>query len=118
MIFLGETALELEQIMEFYYLLAEGRFCPGSYDILTNNCIHFAEALCIHLLGKKLPSEFKMVPEKKILRASAIATCSVAAVAGMYKVVSSVMDKRKAEKQKAENAIEREMTYEKLQSEQ
>jgi len=31
-------------------------FGPDAYNIMTNNCNHFANALCMQLLGKPIPS--------------------------------------------------------------
>lgn len=94
-IFLGTTKLELEDFMEFYHSLTQGQFSPGSYNLLSNNCIHFAEALSVKLVGKKLPDQYQLVVEKKALRVGAIAVGAGVAVAGLCAAASSYMEHRK-----------------------
>lgn len=90
--------------MDFYRELTRGQFRVGSYNVLINNCVHFAEALSIKLVGEKLPEPYQTVVEDKAVRATAIAVGAGAAVFGFYAVVSSFMESSKSR--------ERALTYE------
>lgn len=99
--YLGKTELELVDFMDFYCRLIEinGHFGPGSYDLFSNNCIHFAEALSVKLVGKKLPVQYQFVAEKKAIRVGAIAAGACVAVGCLCAAaVSSYMEHKRNKK--------------------
>lgn len=81
-------------------------FSPGTYDLFSNNCIHFAEVLSIKLVGKKLPEQYQLVVEKKAFRVGAIAVGAGVAVAGLCAVAASYYNKKKKIKKSEKSQLE------------
>lgn len=89
---LNETKLSREDVIKSYECLAKGQFRPGSYDIVDNNCIDFARALSVKLVGHELPDEYQNVVRNKIIRTGIIAgTILPAIVLAVNFIVDAVL---------------------------
>lgn len=66
---IGTTEKSFEEVKEIFENLAENRFRKGSYNLLTNNCINFADAMCMELCGVKLKSHYRWMSFRKAARA-------------------------------------------------
>lgn len=76
--------MEFSEVMNFYSELAKGPFKVGSYDLVTNNCIHFADAMSVKLCGHEL-SNYKDLIDLKVLRVMGIGVSAAALVGlGLY----------------------------------
>ncbi|KAK4533343.1 hypothetical protein CCYA_CCYA16G4225 [Cyanidiococcus yangmingshanensis] len=60
---LGETGIDEETLRDFLSGISS-RFHVGSYDLLRNNCNHFADELCRFLVGKGVPEEIMQLPQQ------------------------------------------------------
>lgn len=90
--------MELEEVMDYYEYLSHGPFKAGTYDLVGNNCIHFADALSIKLCGHEL-SEYKNLIELKVLRVMGIGFSAALAGLGLYLLIS----KRKRSRSHSDN---------------
>jgi len=60
---LGETFVDVETLHDFLVGIS-GRYRVETYDLLTNNCNHFADELCRFLVGKGIPSDILQLPRR------------------------------------------------------
>lgn len=59
--YMGRTTRTHEEVRNFIKKLKNGNFSKSSYDVTSNNCIHFAHELCKYLLdGEGLPLEYQI----------------------------------------------------------
>lgn len=59
---LGYTLREQDEIDNFICQELKPKFNNERYDLLENNCNHFTDALCMHMLGRHIPEEVLQQP--------------------------------------------------------
>eukprot|EP00929_Paragymnodinium_shiwhaense_P057795 TRINITY_DN28946_c0_g1_i2.p1 TRINITY_DN28946_c0_g1~~TRINITY_DN28946_c0_g1_i2.p1 ORF type:complete len:406 (+),score=73.11 TRINITY_DN28946_c0_g1_i2:95-1312(+) len=62
----GHTRWSQDEFHDFVCRKLKKRFSRGGYDIVTNNCNHFADSVMCHLVGAALPRE--VVTQSQLLR--------------------------------------------------
>jgi len=61
---LGLTTRKLDNFRDHIYTQMDGKFDRKSYDVLHQNCNHFAEEAAQFLLGRSIPDEVRLQPQR------------------------------------------------------
>jgi len=60
---LGYTDKDYESTAQHFERCSDDYFAPEKYDVLSNNCNHLSDAMCIFLLGQHVPPEVLDQPD-------------------------------------------------------
>jgi len=61
---LGITTRNLNELREYVFMELDPQFNEQNYDALANNCNHFADTIAKFLLGRGIPDEVRLQPER------------------------------------------------------
>jgi hypothetical protein len=61
---LGVTTKSLDSLRQFIFLKLDRKYDRKSYDVLDRNCNHFADEVAQFLLGRSIPDDVRLQPQR------------------------------------------------------